>query len=65
VRLGARERVLLACAAWLRKTPRPAASPDVIVTRFRARPRYRYERKSASWSSMVMIAKFMTVDISK
>jgi hypothetical protein len=53
------------CTAWLRKTPRAAASPDVIVTRFRARPRYRYERKSASWSSMVMIAKFLTVDISK
>jgi hypothetical protein len=51
--------------AWLRKTPRPAASPDALVTRFRARPRYRYERKSALWSSMVMIAKFLTVDISK
>jgi len=37
----------------------------VIVTRFRARPRYRFERKCALWSSMVMIAKFLTVDISK
>jgi len=45
--------------------PRPAASPDVIVTRFRARPRYRYGRKNTSWSSMVMIAKFLTIDISK
>jgi len=37
----------------------------VIVTRYRARPRYRYERESVSWPSMVMIAKFLTVDISK
>jgi hypothetical protein len=65
VRLGARERVLLALHRLAQQTPRPAASPDVIVTRFRARPRYRYERKSVSWSSMVMIAKFLTVDISK
>jgi hypothetical protein len=48
VRLGARERVLLARHRLVQETPRPAASPDVIVTRFRARPRYRYERKSAS-----------------
>jgi hypothetical protein len=48
VRLGARERVLLALHRLAQETPRPAASPDVIVTRFRARPRYRYERKSAS-----------------